>query len=226
MAAHNNVKPVLRLLALHGYRQNERSFREKTGALRKILKGRAEIISISAPLMVPELDACADNASPDSIQDEPRGWWFSNPHKKSFDAMEETKSCSGLEESLQYIAKTFSELGPFSGILGFSQGAALVAMLCGLKQKGDPRFQFDFAILIAGFKSCSCEHKEYYQDIITVPSLHIYGDTDRVIPGNMSQELASYFQNPVILTHVGGHFVPASAAQKKVYIEFLNRYSE
>ena len=37
----------------------------------------------------------------------------------------------------------------------------------------------------------------------------------------MSEELAKYFENPVIIRHPGGHFVPASSAQKMKYIEFI-----
>ncbi|NP_001107711.1 esterase OVCA2 [Xenopus tropicalis] len=217
-------KRVLRVLALHGYRQNERSFWERTGALRKRLRGRADLITFSAPLLVPDPDAEPGAGDPDSLQDESRGWWFSNPEQNSFDAMEESKTCSGLEASLDTVAKAFSELGPFDGILGFSQGAALVAIICALKQQGDPRFHFDFAILVAGFKSLSTDHAKHYQQPITVPSLHVIGETDRVISAAMSQELVSHFENPVILMHSGGHYVPACAPQKKVYWEFLDKF--
>ena len=37
----------------------------------------------------------------------------------------------------------------------------------------------------------------------------------------MSEDLLQYFTEPVILTHTGGHFIPASAPQKKVYLSFL-----
>lgn len=43
----------LRILCLHGYRQNEASFREKTGAFRKIVSKFADLTFISAPLKVP-----------------------------------------------------------------------------------------------------------------------------------------------------------------------------
>ncbi|XP_018413155.1 PREDICTED: esterase OVCA2 [Nanorana parkeri] len=221
---HKACKSVLRILALHGYWQNERTFWERTGSLRKNLKNRAELVVISAPLQIPETDVDSNEGGADIPREDPRGWWFSDPEKNSFNAMEEARSCVGLEESLQAVAKAFSELGPFNGILGFSQGAALVAMICALKQRGDPRFQFDFAILVAGFKSRSTEHAEFYQQPITIPSLHVYGDTDRVIPGEMSQELASYFVNPVLLTHTGGHYIPVCAAQKKVYFPFLDSF--
>ncbi|KAM4043994.1 esterase OVCA2 [Anomaloglossus baeobatrachus] len=206
---------VLRILALHGYWQNEHSFRERTGTLRKNLKKRAELVLISAPLSIPDTEG--------QLED-PRGWWFSDPEKNSFNAMDETKCCSGLEESLDTVAKAFSELGPFDGILGFSQGAAFVAILCALKQQGDPRFQFDFAILFGGFKSRATEHAHFYKEAITVPSLHVYGDTDRVIPGEMSQELAAHFVNPLLHSHPGGHYIPVCAAQKKVYFPFLDSF--
>ncbi|KAM8975229.1 esterase OVCA2 isoform 2-T2 [Pelodytes ibericus] len=221
----SSTSSVLRLLALHGYRQNEKTFREKTGSLRKILKGRAEIVYINAPLVVPEPGGYfTKNCDSECMGDELRGWWFSNP-QNSFNAMEEAKECSGLNESFQTVAKAFTDLGPFNGIVGFSQGAALVAMLCALRQRGDTRFPFDFAVIFAGFKSRAAEHEEYYQQTLAVPTLHVYGETDRVIPGNMSQELACHFEKPVTLTHVGGHFVPASAPQKKVYFEFLDLFS-
>ncbi|XP_073472716.1 esterase OVCA2 [Aquarana catesbeiana] len=218
-------RPLLRILALHGYWQNERSFWERTGSLRKNLKNRAELVMISAPLLIPEPpDIDSNEGGADIQREDPRGWWFSDPEQSSFNAMDETSTCIGLEESLQAVAKAFSELGPFNGILGFSQGAAVVAMICALKQRGDPRFQFDFAILVAGFKSRATEHAQFYQMPITVPSLHVYGDTDRVIPGEMSQELASYFMNPILLTHTGGHYIPVCAAQKKVYFPFLDSF--
>ncbi|OCT91088.1 esterase OVCA2 [Xenopus laevis] len=217
-------KRVLRVLALHGYRQNERSFWERTGALRKVLRGRAELITFSAPLVVPDPDAEPSDGDPNSSQDESRGWWFSNPQQNSFDAMEESNTCSGLEASLDTVAKAFSELGPFDGILGFSQGAALVAIICALKQHGDPRFHFNFAILVAGFKSRSSEHTKHYQQPNTVPSLHVIGETDRVISADMSRELVSHFENPFIVMHPGGHYVPACAPQKKVYWEFLDKF--
>ena len=44
---------------------------------------------------------------------------------------------------------------------------------------------FKFAILVAGFKSRSLGHSVYYNAPITCPTLHVFGDTDRVIPKGM-----------------------------------------
>lgn len=37
----------------------------------------------------------------------------------------------------------------------------------------------------------------------------------------MSEALAQHFSDPLILTHPGGHFLPASAPQKEVYVNFF-----
>ena len=44
----------LRILCLHGYRQNEVTFREKLGAFRKLVKGkRVDLVFFSSPVKVP-----------------------------------------------------------------------------------------------------------------------------------------------------------------------------
>ncbi|KAJ7308957.1 hypothetical protein JRQ81_008239 [Phrynocephalus forsythii] len=217
----------LRLLCLHGYRQNADSFRARTGALRKALRGRAQLLTVDAPhpVLAPAQPGGDGDGDAGSLEAASRGWWFSDAMEGTFDALEEgPSSCGGLEESLEAVARALAEQGPVDGLLGFSQGAALVGILCALKQRGDPRFPFRFAVLIAGFKSRAPAHRLYYQETIAVPSLHVLGETDRVIPAEMSKELAAHFADPVVLTHPGGHFVPASAPQKKTYLEFLDQF--
>ena len=58
--------------------------------------------------------------------------------------------------------------------------------------------QFSFAIFVAGFKSRSSSHDIYYKRPISCPSLHVFGDTDRVIPRgrkciNTAQFLRTYW---------------------------------
>ncbi|NXT16996.1 OVCA2 Esterase, partial [Prunella fulvescens] len=130
----------------------------------------------------------------------------------------------GLEESLSAVAAALAEHGPFDGLLGFSQGAALAAMVCALRARGDPRFPVAFAVLVAAFASRAPAHGHFYREPIALPSLHVVGDTDAVIAAPLSRELAQCFVEPVVLTHPGGHFIPAAAAQKKAYLEFLERF--
>lgn len=42
--------------------------------------------------------------------------------------------------------------------------------------------EFDFAIVISGFQSLCTSHVTYYNEKMSIPTLHIYGETDQIIP--------------------------------------------
>ncbi|XP_026862296.2 esterase OVCA2 [Electrophorus electricus] len=219
----------LRILCIHGYRQNSSSFREKTGALRKLLKKQVEFLYINAPHQLPPISNSQEQEKPASAGDEDqRGWWFSNVQARSFDARQECESSLGLEESVEAVRVALKDQGPFDGILGFSQGAALVAMLCALQErKLEPIFNFRFAVLVAGFLSACAQHQHFYENLnITLPSLHVFGQEDKVIPEQMSRELLPMFPRAHVLSHPGGHFIPAASAHRPIYQEFLQRFQQ
>ncbi|KAB0398727.1 hypothetical protein E2I00_015851 [Balaenoptera physalus] len=161
-------------------------------------------------------------------EEQPRGWWFSKQEADVFSALEEPTVCRGLEEALGTVAQALSKLGPFDGILGFSQGAALAALVCALGQAGDPRFPLPrFIILVSGFCPRGLGLEEaILQGPLSLPSLHVFGDTDRVIPSQESMQLCSRFAGAIALTHSGGHFIPAAAPQRQAYLQFLDQFAE
>ncbi|XP_006891161.1 PREDICTED: ovarian cancer-associated gene 2 protein [Elephantulus edwardii] len=224
------VRPPLRVLCLAGFRQSERGFREKTGALRKALRGRAELVCLSGPHPVPGSAAGPDGAGPDPgscpPEEQPQGWWFSEA-AAVFSALEEPTVCRGLQEALDTVAQALNQQGPFDGLLGFSQGAALAALVCALGQAGDARFPLPkFIILVSGFCPRGGELQEpILKAPLALPSLHVFGDTDRVIPSQESQQLASQFPGAVTLNHSGGHFIPAAAPQRQAYLKFLDQFA-
>uniref|UniRef100_A0AAQ4QWG3 Esterase OVCA2 n=1 Tax=Gasterosteus aculeatus aculeatus TaxID=481459 RepID=A0AAQ4QWG3_GASAC len=203
---------------------NGGSFREKTGALRKLLKKHAELVYLSAPHCVQEAGG-EEAPEKENGNVDPKGWWFSDVQARSFSALQQCEESLGLDESVKAVREAVRIQGPFDGILGFSQGAAFVAMLCFLQeQKLEPEFSFRFAIFVAGFRSACEEHKRFYNSPLEIPSLHVFGLEDRVIPDSMSRELLLSFQDPQVLTHPGGHFVPAASAHRQTYQDFLNRF--
>ena len=76
----------------------------------------------------------------------------------SFNALQETEICPGFEESLKAIRDAETSLGPFDGVLSFSQGAAMV----GLYLAANPQTTFRFVIFVASFKSKSEAHQHLY----------------------------------------------------------------
>ncbi|XP_026546073.1 esterase OVCA2 [Notechis scutatus] len=195
----------LRLLCLHGYGQNAERFRARTGALRKALRGRAQLLYLDAPHRLPPAEGEPEREGGAG----PRGWW--------------PESEAGPEpgEALRAVAAALAALGPVDGLLGFSQGAALAGLLCALRERGDGRFPFRFALLVAGFPVAEAAAAA---GPLRVPSLHVYGEADRVIPAAESRALAERFAQPALLAHAGGHFVPAAAAQRAAYLGFLRRF--
>ncbi|XP_063421280.1 esterase OVCA2-like isoform X2 [Mytilus trossulus] len=217
----SNEQP-LKILCIHGYRQDGKVFRERTGAFRKIIKKHADLVFITAPNRVPPLET--DGGAADSTVDtDARGWWFSRSEDNYYNPLDYTDSSKGFEDSLQCIIQTFKEQGPFDGILAFSQGAAFLSLLCSIQQKEtDSPIKFDFAIFVSGFKSRQKEHAQFYDVTIEIPTLHVFGETDKVIAKEMSEDLLLCYKEPMVLQHTGGHFIPAASAQKKKYLEFLD----
>lgn len=78
-----------------------------------------------------------------------------------------------------------------------------------------------FALLASGFRSGSLAHRNAYEQMIQIPSLHIYGETDEIIPKDMNLALAECFDEPNVLSHSGGHYFPATVNQKPIYIDFF-----
>uniref|UniRef100_A0A3B1K5F1 Esterase OVCA2 n=1 Tax=Astyanax mexicanus TaxID=7994 RepID=A0A3B1K5F1_ASTMX len=174
----------------------------------------------------PHLNSQDQENSSSAGDEDQRGWWFSDVQAHSFDARQDCESSLGLDESLEAVRVAVKELGPFDGILGFSQGAALVAMVCALQeQKLEPAFSFRFAVLVAGFRSACAQHQHFYEGLeITLPSLHVFGQEDKVIPEQMSRELLPTFPGAHILVHPGGHFIPAASAHRQTYQKFLQMF--
>lgn len=234
----------LKILCIHGYRQNAQSFREKTGSFRKALKKSAEFVYITAPHLVPpgnmgraawtpveqdnesKLSALDSNGSQSQQEGEgERGWWFSR-EDDYFKAVDHSDMVKGYDVSLEQVVNVLEkEDGGFDGIMGFSQGATFVSLLC-LKQEQEKRHWFKFAILVAGFKSRLIPHNKFYQGVANIPSLHVIGEDDKVISTDMAEELMSFFSDPRRISHPGGHYVPASSAQKQGYIQFLEEMKQ
>ncbi|XP_057325571.1 esterase OVCA2 [Microplitis mediator] len=214
MVEQNNK---LRILAIHGYRQSGSIFKSKLGSLRKSFKQKIDFVFAEAPHQVPPLQT---DSNEEETTGDTRGWWF-NTADHTFIATEPSNLSVGFNDSVKVIENIFKDQGPFDGILGFSQGASFVSILCSMQQKklADPLIKFDFAIMISGFKSLCEPHAVFYDEKFNLPTLHVYGETDRIIPTEMAKSLSDLFTNKKVVIHEGGHFV---AGKKHIYNDFFN----
>ncbi|KAL4970031.1 alpha/beta hydrolase [Aspergillus stella-maris] len=133
------TRPPLKLLMLHGYTQSGPLFHAKSRALIKHITKAFPLHEIAAiyptgPLRLNPADIPGYEPSQDTNEDteiEAYGWY-----RRSNTA--EPPLYVGLEDGLDCIAKVLGEEGPFDGVIGFSQGAAMAAMVVSLLE-GDKR---------------------------------------------------------------------------------------
>jgi len=103
--------------------------------------------------------------------------------------------------------------------------------MCLMKERKElaPAIDFKFAIMVAAFKSLSSKHAKWYGPEamrVTLPTLHVIGAEDRVIKKQLSEELLPLFEGATVLSHPGGHFVPAKVHQKQSYFRFLHKVAQ
>ncbi|EDW96144.1 esterase CG5412 [Drosophila yakuba] len=208
------ITEKVRVLCLHGYRQNGETFKSKLGSFRKFANKYAEFVFITAPHVAKAQESAAEPVP------EQRSWW-ANKDDGSFKGTNKGGPAFGFQESLRSVEEAWRTQGPFQGLLGFSQGACFVGLICGLAKKKLTSIRPEFAVLASGFLSGSLVHMSAYEEAINIPTLHIYGQTDEIIPKEMSESLTAHFKNAEVLEHTGGHYFPATAQQKQTFINFF-----
>jgi hypothetical protein len=200
-----------------------------------------ELIAIDAPFFHTSTDPDetdeteTTNAESVSL----RTWW--HRHANTY---------QGLEESIQLVRDTwrmrshnpFSEDNnepiPFVGLLGFSQGARLVHLLA-IKQQQNDQFLpgLQFVILVAGYDAPLPDNFVFEENNnnnneirrIAIPSLHVWGRSDRLIHPEQSESLVrNYYvqttNTTVVHIHEGGHHVPMRAENIRAYLDFIETH--
>jgi acetyl esterase/lipase len=195
----------LRILCLHGYHGNEHTLRAQMAAFAASLESLAEFVFIDAP----------------SLSAGDYGWWHAVSTERAPPSGDpgvdgSRRHYKGWPRTRDAIVASFEKQGPFDGIFGFSQGAALAALMVGLRSTDDHLtverpLRFDFAIMVSGFPSHDTDLASLYErhDAYDLPSLHVFGRSDAIVPTEESRALAAHFASPAIAEHAGGHVVAA-----------------
>ncbi|ANM67962.1 dihydrofolate reductase [Arabidopsis thaliana] len=124
--------------------------------------------------------------------------------------IQEFTEYTNFEKCLEYLEDRMIKLGPFDGLIGFSQGAILSGGLPGLQAKGIafqkvPKIKFVIIIGGAKLKSAKLAENAYSSSLETL-SLHFLGETDFLKP--YGTQLIESYKNPVVVHHPKGHTVP------------------
>ncbi|KIJ41081.1 hypothetical protein M422DRAFT_75668 [Sphaerobolus stellatus SS14] len=232
-----------KILMLHGYSQNATIFYKRMSAIRKACEKNVEFVFLDAPtvLLVSDLpghslewlQAAEANAAPSEPDDAltPRAWWRANEDKTTY---------YGLEQSIELVRETLKKTR-FNGVLGFSQGASMAAIVAAILERPEsyPGFvvngqpihpKLDFFIPVSGFLplDTSMEHiLSTTSPKLTTPSLHIIGDTDVIVVPERSQILLDACDQDTarVERHEGGHFVPSKTNWRNFFKEYISKFA-
>ena len=121
----------------------------------------------------------------------------------------ENGTYTGILESLKYIEQYSKEHGPFEGVLGFSQGACLAAILCATHSRYpelSPLPGLRFGVLFSGFAPVDASYSELFLEKIQFPVYVSFGRTD--FKKDDSIQLADHFLDAVVIEHASDHQLP------------------
>lgn len=133
--------------------------------------------------------------------------WIPDPPSK----LQPSTSPNYADDSIEILDQILEEQGPFYGLLGFSQGAAFVAVYLSKVPPGT----FEKAIIFCGYRTTThlglLEGVNEESPFDDIPALIWIGEFDTVIPPPLSRELIPLFTDPTTIeSPIGFHAVPGS----------------
>ncbi|OHW93633.1 dihydrofolate reductase [Colletotrichum incanum] len=244
-----NGKKEIKILMLHGYTQSGPLFRSKTRALEKLIAKSLGPFNLVPSLFYPTGPSkLSPRDIPGFVPDESGGedqdidawaWWRKD---------ESSGSYRFLAEGVSAVADAVREAGGnIDGVLGFSQGGAFAALLAAMLETshrddgkipedlkasvqalreangGQP---FKFAAIYSGFYAPPEELRWAYEPKIKTPTLHFLGSLDTVVEESRSQGLVDRCEDPMVVVHPGGHYVPISKEWAMPLIGFIKKIAD
>ena len=197
------------LLCLHGSQQTGEILRTRLGKVVQKARKTVDTVFVDAP-----------HSSPLKPGDDVplRHWW----DRRDPPAVLKRS----LEQSLATIDAVWREKAPVVGVLGFSAGGSLAALIAMMPQRF-PGLQYvvcagapdvDDLAKVLGLSSSAAAPPR------GVRSLHTAGTADLVVPVASSQALARRFADPVFIVHDQGHCVPSKADFVAQVVDFIEAH--
>ena len=240
-----------------GYTQSGPLFHAKIRALEKLLQKSLAPFSFAVSLIYPtapirlsakdvpgwtaaESSDAGTDATAAAEEEELDSWsWF----RRS----EALQRYTDFDKGMQTIATAVREAGGVDGVIGFSQGGAVAALLAAALEHHNPDRKvpteeqewvtalreanggrpLKFAAIYSGFYSWDAALASWlYEPKIATPSLHYLGSLDTVVEEGRSRPLIEVCHEPVVIVHPGGHFVPIAKEWAMPLVGFVKKYAE
>lgn len=194
--------PRRTILFLHGGHQNRIVFEHATRRIRRDLEAAGfDCLVLEAGVRIEETPAL-------------KLWWPFPPPPNIFAALPDDSVVGAAVVSALLQIPADVEI---VGVFGFSQGAKMaIAMAPHL-----PKLRA--LVLIAGFYCETPAHLAAQRHACTLPSLHIIGARDTLVPRALFDQLRLCFAASELLEHPAGHVVPEKAENRERMLAFLTK---
>ncbi|KAJ0167991.1 Dihydrofolate reductase [Colletotrichum tanaceti] len=237
-----------------GYTQSGPLFRSKTRALEKLIAKSLGPFNIAPTLTYPTGPSkLSPRDIPGFVPDE-SGGGDQEQEQEDIDAWswwrkdESSGAYRFLAEGVSAVADAIREAGgDVDGVLGFSQGGAFAALLAAMletphrDEAGLPEDlraavralreanggrPFKFAVVYSGFFAPPDELRWAYEPRIKTPTLHFLGSLDTVVEESRSRGLVDRCEDPLVVVHPGGHYVPITKEWAMPLIGFIKKIAD
>lgn len=248
-------KKELKILMLHGYTQSGPLFRAKTRAVEKLMAKALAPLNLVPALIYPTAPTRLSARDIPGYErrgaGEGEGGGGSEEEENEVDswAWWRRDEASGeyrfLEEGMERLAETISEVeGGVDGVVGFSQGGSVAAVLAAAMEEGravpegkegewvrkvreaNEGRELKFAVVYSGFWAVPERLGWVYEPKVRTPTLHFLGSLDTVVDEGRSRGLVERCEDPAVVVHPGGHYVPVSKEWVMPLVGFIRKCVE
>lgn len=213
----NQAQRKPRVLCLHGFRTSGEILKKLAGRLPQSVLQKLDLFFLDAPF------PAQGKSDVEGIYDPPYYEWFQ--------ANKDFTEYTNFEECLAYVEDYMLKHGPFDGVLGFSMGAMLAALMPWMQEQGValtkvPKVKF--LIIISGAKFGGSKYgapklaANAFVSPIKCPSLHFLGEADFQKPEGIA--LLDSFVDPVVIHHTKGHTIPRlDDKSEEIMLKFIEK---
>lgn len=143
---------------------------------------------------------------------------------------------------MTHLARAIREdaRGAVDGVVGFSQGGAVAGVLAsalegaregeaewaGVLREANGGRPLRFAVVYSGFFAVPEDLRWVYEPRVRTPTLHFIGSLDTVVDEGRGRGLVARCEDPVVVVHPGGHYVPVSKEWVTPLVGFVRRWCE
>ncbi|MCF6324762.1 MAG: serine hydrolase family protein [Gammaproteobacteria bacterium] len=197
-----------KIICLHGYAMNHEWLQSWLDLIQQRLGHNYQLLYPKGPIECPVEEVRAMTARfnmmlPDERIGKGKNWcWYRADEQKP-------PHYHQIETALDYLADYFSQHGPIDGVIGWSQGAVMTAILAALKQnRAAHRFDFNWAMLCGGFLPGDVRYRAMFEPPLNLPTLHVSGEKESPFMRKQATKMQAAFLKAERLDTPCGHIMP------------------